>query len=53
MVLYWNAKKIQKYLTSFRNSERRSREKNKTIEGINKMLENIRKDIVKKDEFSK
>lgn len=46
-------KKIQKYLTSFRNSERRSREKNKTIEGINKMLENIRKDIVKKDEFSK
>lgn len=45
--------KIQKYLTSFRISERRIREKNKQIEGIDVMLDNIRNDIVRKEELSK
>lgn len=45
-------KKIQKYLTSFRYTERRNREKNKSIEGINKMLDKIRNEIVRKDESS-
>lgn len=46
-------KKIQKYLMSFRNSERRDREKNGEIKRIDKMLEDIRCDIVRKEEQSK
>lgn len=45
-------KKIQKYLTSFRISERRDREKSKQIERISKMLEDIRCDIVRKEELT-
>lgn len=43
-------KKIEKYLTSSRISERRNREKSKQIERTCKMLEDIRCDIVRKEE---
>lgn len=44
-------KKIQKYLNSSRVSERRDREKNRQIERTDRMLEDIRRDIVRKEEL--
>lgn len=46
-------KKIQRYFTSFKISERRDREKSIQIVRINRMLENIRCDIVRKEEGDK
>lgn len=43
-------KKVQKYLLSFRSSERRGREKNVEIMRIDRMLEDIRCDIVRKED---